>query len=91
MRNLKKIRSTLVAILVLTISLGINEADRSQTKTVKRQNQNLPDKIVVKFKDRLHLAKSALSTGITSVDALFSEYGITDMQPVLKTRAMKKI
>lgn len=45
--------------------------------------------IVVKFKDRRSFGEEAIATGIVSLDALFSRFGVSDMKQVLKESALK--
>jgi hypothetical protein len=53
------------------------------------QYKYLPDMIVVKFKNRMSFGEAAAATGINSLDALCSRFGVYEMKQVLKESALK--
>ncbi|MCP4429440.1 MAG: S8 family serine peptidase [Gammaproteobacteria bacterium] len=65
-----------------------NQRASSKNRTAEKF-EYLPDMIVVKFKDCVSFGERATATGITSVDALFSRFGVYEMKQVLKESALK--
>ncbi len=79
-----------IAVLVIAVAASLAGRDRitaglpgQQGKPVAPptlQREYLPDRIVVKFKDRRHFGPRATATGMPSLDVLLRRFGVVEMR-----------
>jgi len=84
------ILSTFAALLLFAGLSGAGKQKQQKYNKTQYQPKYLPDKIVVKFKSQHSIPKSGSTTGIESVDSQLSQFGVTEIEPVLKSSTQKK-
>ncbi len=88
----------IIFALIFTSSVLTGKNARSNTANDQQSLENsaaeqaeyLPDMLVVKFKNRMSFGEKASGTGISSVDAIFRRYDVTEMRQFVKASFIRK-